>query len=289
MDLDDVRTFLAVVESGSVVAATRALQVPRSSLRRRLEALEGAAGTQLFTRSASGAELTDAGAVLVEHARRLTRQYDALLAAARQAAGAPSGTVSVVISDGLPTWVAREVLTAVQEALPSVGWKVQRVRDVLGALVAGADLGVAVQAAPPEGGWRAVQLGVLREGLCASAAYLAERGAPDTVEALSEHPLFCWCTSDEACGSVPLLDGSALPLPARVVSDDERLVRGWVEAHAGIGLLPLTGRAGLEPVLAGVVGRERPVWWLAPEPAGCAPHLEAAFEVVARVAYKQPL
>jgi DNA-binding transcriptional LysR family regulator len=61
MNLDELRTFLAVVETGSLVAASRRLNVTQSTVTARINGLEEEIGQQLLHRNKSGTELTSPG------------------------------------------------------------------------------------------------------------------------------------------------------------------------------------------------------------------------------------
>jgi len=61
MNLNEVRTFLEVIETGSLVAASQRLNVTQSTVTARISALEEEVGQKLIHRYKSGAELTSAG------------------------------------------------------------------------------------------------------------------------------------------------------------------------------------------------------------------------------------
>jgi LysR family transcriptional regulator, flagellar master operon regulator len=61
MNLDSLRTFLAVIETRSLVAASRRLHVTQSTVTARLNGLEQEIGQKLLHRGKSGTELTSAG------------------------------------------------------------------------------------------------------------------------------------------------------------------------------------------------------------------------------------
>ena len=61
MNLEELRTFLDVVETGSLVAASRRLNVTQSTVTARLNALEAEIGQKLLHRGKSGTELTSPG------------------------------------------------------------------------------------------------------------------------------------------------------------------------------------------------------------------------------------
>lgn len=72
MTLTALRTFLAIVETGSLVRASEKLHVTQSTVTARLRTLEDALGQPLLTRRKSGVALTPAGAKLLRYARIIT-------------------------------------------------------------------------------------------------------------------------------------------------------------------------------------------------------------------------
>jgi DNA-binding transcriptional LysR family regulator len=70
-DLTQLRTFVAVAESGSVSAGAERVFLSQSSVSEQLKKLEERAGQPLFVRSKQGVSATPAGSRLLEHARRI--------------------------------------------------------------------------------------------------------------------------------------------------------------------------------------------------------------------------
>jgi DNA-binding transcriptional LysR family regulator len=75
-DIEELRTFCAAAELGSLGRASVRLNVSQPGLSKRVAHLEAAAGAQLFERSTHGMRLTPAGRRLYEEARRLLQQAD---------------------------------------------------------------------------------------------------------------------------------------------------------------------------------------------------------------------
>ncbi|MEU4151628.1 LysR family transcriptional regulator [Streptomyces sp. NPDC026659] len=73
MDLDTVRTFLAVADAGRFREAADELAVTQQAVSKRIAALERVLGVRLFTRTPRGAELTIDGQAFLPHARELVR------------------------------------------------------------------------------------------------------------------------------------------------------------------------------------------------------------------------
>lgn len=81
MDLDAVRTFVAVAEAGRFQAAADDLGVTQQAASKRVATLERQLGVQLFARAARGARLTVDGQALLPHARELLRAAERATAA----------------------------------------------------------------------------------------------------------------------------------------------------------------------------------------------------------------
>lgn len=76
MDIEDLRTFVEVADSGGISPAARRLGVSKSIVSRRLARLEDALGVQLLARTTRGAGLTEAGGILRDHAARACAEID---------------------------------------------------------------------------------------------------------------------------------------------------------------------------------------------------------------------
>ncbi|OPC78906.1 LysR family transcriptional regulator [Embleya scabrispora] len=73
VDLDAVRTFVAVVDAGRFRDAAAELSVTQQAVSKRVAALEKSLGVRLFTRTAQGAKLTVDGQAFLPHARDVVR------------------------------------------------------------------------------------------------------------------------------------------------------------------------------------------------------------------------
>jgi DNA-binding transcriptional LysR family regulator len=92
MDMDQVRTFLEVVEAGSFIRAADALNVTQSTVSARIKELESRLGQPLFVRRKSGVTLTAAGKRFQPHAATMLR----VLQQARQDIALPADMRAVL-------------------------------------------------------------------------------------------------------------------------------------------------------------------------------------------------
>ena len=83
MDLDAVRTFVAVADTGRFAAAADDLAVTQQAVSKREATLERELGVRLFTRTARGAQLTSDGQAFLPHARELLQAEQRAAAAVR--------------------------------------------------------------------------------------------------------------------------------------------------------------------------------------------------------------
>ena len=95
IDWEQQRAFLAVLETGSLSGAARRLNLAQPTVRTRIEALEAALSTPLFTRSPGGLTPTERGLALHEHARAMALASDAFVRTASAAPDEVAGTVRV--------------------------------------------------------------------------------------------------------------------------------------------------------------------------------------------------
>ena len=84
MNLDHLRSFLAVVTEGSFNRAALRLRISQPTLSRHMQALEQLIGGRLFDRGPTGVKLTDAGHVLVHHASDILEVADRGMAETRR-------------------------------------------------------------------------------------------------------------------------------------------------------------------------------------------------------------
>lgn len=101
MDIEFVRTFLAVAAAGNFVGAAERLHVTQSTVSARIQTLETRMGATLFRRGRGGAELTSAGQRFLRHAKTLVRTLEQ----ARHEVSLPSGfSGGLTLSGRIALW-----------------------------------------------------------------------------------------------------------------------------------------------------------------------------------------
>lgn len=105
MDLKQLESYVRVAELGSFTRAAAVLQVPQPLLSRHVRQLEVELHQSLLARNGRGVTLTEAGRVLLEHARGILHQ----VAVAREELEAVRGALSGRVSIGLPPSLSKLV------------------------------------------------------------------------------------------------------------------------------------------------------------------------------------
>src|SRR4029078_13066847 len=73
LDLNDIAVFARVVEAGSFTAAARLLGMPKTTVSRRIAALEREVGVRLLQRTTRSLNMTDAGRLYYEQSSQALR------------------------------------------------------------------------------------------------------------------------------------------------------------------------------------------------------------------------
>ena len=111
MDSRILHIFRAVAENGSVSAAAEQLCTVQSNVTGHVKRLENELGLVLFHRKPRGVELTAAGSVLLDYARRVEQLLDEAASAVQNSADAIGrlriGTLETLVAVRLPPALAR--------------------------------------------------------------------------------------------------------------------------------------------------------------------------------------
>src|ERR1700753_4261932 len=119
--LDQLRVFLAIVETGSVSAAARKLNRQQSVISYTIANLEAhLGGLSLFERKTRRPTLTDAGHAILADARQLAAGADGLQARARGLLAGLEAEVAIAVDVMLPTRRLVAALAAFREVFPTV-------------------------------------------------------------------------------------------------------------------------------------------------------------------------
>ncbi|NTY93520.1 LysR family transcriptional regulator [Pseudomonas putida] len=186
--LELLRTFVRVCEVRSFTLAAESLRLPRSTVSEQVRALEKLLGTQLFNRTTRRVQATQDGALLYERSKDLLSGMDEI----ESLFSADDAELAGRLRIDLPTMMARRVIIP---ALPQFVQRFPRLEVELSCTDRQVDL-------LREGFDCVMRIGALHDldvvarpvgqlsmRNCASPAYLARYGVPQTPQDLAGHQL----------------------------------------------------------------------------------------------------
>lgn len=185
-DLDDIKLFLRVLDSGSISAAARRLDLSPAVASQRLKRLERGLQVRLLQRTTRRLHPTPEGLELAERGRALVEDLDVLMAGLRRGSGSVSGTLRVSTSSSFGNLYLSPLLPAFMAAYPDVKLSMSLDDQLLDLAGEGYDLGIRIGLLP-DSSLVARRLTSNRRVLCAAPAYLQRHGVPRTPADLAGH------------------------------------------------------------------------------------------------------
>jgi DNA-binding transcriptional LysR family regulator len=181
-----MRTFIAAIDGGSLSAASRALGVPLPTISRRVSDLEAHLRAQLVIRTSRKLLLTDAGRTFAATCRRIIDELDEAERAAAGEYRAPRGDLLMTAPVMFGRLHVEPVVLAFLQAYPEINARMMLGDAVIDLIENHVDIAVRIGELP-DSSLIATRLGEVRWMTCASPAYLAKSGTPETPDDLRAH------------------------------------------------------------------------------------------------------
>lgn len=184
---NDLLLFARVADEGSFTRAANRLGLPKSTVSRRVAALESRLGERLLLRTTRKLAVTDFGHSVLEHARQVVAEVEATAALAQSRQIEPSGRLRVSMPSDFATVVVGSLLAEFIARYPSIGLELDlspRRVDLIGENF---DVAIRMGDLPDDASLVARRLAVFSSSLYAAPDYLSRRGVPSEPEALLEH------------------------------------------------------------------------------------------------------
>lgn len=236
LDWNLIRSFLAVADCGSLIAAADRLDVSQPTLGRQIDEIERLTGLTLFVRGRSGMKLTDAGAALLDDAKAMEREANRFLLNVAGKSDVVKGTVRITASHTVATFILPPLLVALREAEPEIEIELVPSNLVVNLLSRDADIAVRM-VRPVQNDLIATKVNDMALGIYAHRSYLDKYGTPTTVLDLMEHRIVGYDRDDLLLRGMADfgLKGTRDMFAFRV--DDHIAYWNFVRAGAGIGFL----------------------------------------------------
>src|SRR5271168_900157 len=184
--LEAMSIIVSVAETGSFSAASRKLGTPVASVSRKVAELEARLKAELFQRSSRRMTLTDAGRSYIDACKRIIEQVDD---AEREVSGeyrAPKGDLAVTAPWGLGHTHLLPIAVEFLAAYPDIALRLALTDRVVDTVTENIDVAIRIGILP-DSSMIATRIGSIRLVVCASPAYLAARGRPQTPDQISDH------------------------------------------------------------------------------------------------------
>jgi DNA-binding transcriptional LysR family regulator len=223
-DADDLLLFARVAESGSFSRAAERVQLPKSTVSRRIAALEKRLGERLLQRTTRKLVITEFGQGVLDHARALSEEVDAALAFALSRQARPSGRLRVSMPGDFASTALERPLAEFIRDYPEVSLELDlspRRVDLIGENF---DLAIRMGALPDDAQLAARRLATFTTGLYAAPSLLREHGEPLAPEALRTMPALMLLSraGDPVPWQLSLREAAAADAPRASISKAKR-------------------------------------------------------------------
>jgi len=191
-DLNSLMIFAKVVEAKSFSGAARRLNMPTSTVSRRVADLEEQLGVRLIERSTRRLRLTDVGAEVFEHAGHSCQLSEAVDHIASNHLSNVSGELRLAAPPSISDTLLAPLVGAFQASYPNVRIQVFITDRIVDQIAEGVDLAFRVAPELKDSSLVARKILVYRHQLVASPAYLAGCRPPQKPRDLLEHRLLAF-------------------------------------------------------------------------------------------------
>lgn len=278
-----VRSFLAVLEKGSLLAASRDLQLSQPTIGRHVAELESQLGLVLFDRNGRGLLPTEAAYHLADSARIMQSGADQL---ARNVMGADlgaSGTVRITASQPVSCYVLPPLLAQMRLSLPDVQVELVASNEVSNLLRREADIAVRM-VQPEQASIIARRVGKVTLRACAHQDYLRRRGVPRQPSDLLAHDLIGGDRNDDTLKGFAAQGLVVGREQFAFRADDLIVVWQAVRAGLGVGFVSehlIRSDPAVIPVLPKLKIQPLPVWLAVHKEIRTSKRIRAVYDFLA--------
>jgi DNA-binding transcriptional LysR family regulator len=210
LEPNDLLLFARVVDEGSFSRAAERLGLPKSTVSRRVAALEAQLGERLLLRTTRKLTVTDFGLAVLEHARHVVEDVAAAASLAQNRQIEPSGRLRVTMPSDMANIFLAPLLAEFVLKYPAITLEVDLSARFVDLIGENFDVAIRMGELRDDASLAARRIAVFTGSLYAAPAYLARRAAPSEPEALMEHD------------ALRILSRTGDPMPWILTRGDER-------------------------------------------------------------------
>jgi DNA-binding transcriptional LysR family regulator len=262
VDLNLFSMFAELVELGSISRTAQVLQMPKSTISRKLRQLERQMGAVLLKRGLHALELTEVGRALLQHCQRIATEASQASQLATEMQSGLKGIIRISLPLGLSdTWIT-QALAHFSSQYPDVTLAVEATNRWVDVSEEPYDVAIHVGRIPNEQ-LPARRLANLSRGVYASPAYFERKGMPLVPADLLKHD--CIAMDSQLADGLwafhsPSGEAVVTKVTPRMRINDIILARQM--ATAGVGIAILTEAVCAAELRSGRLVRALPQWRL---------------------------
>jgi DNA-binding transcriptional LysR family regulator len=237
---DELAVLVEVAEAGSLTAAAKQLQVPKSTVGRAIRRLEEELGVSLVRRMAHESSLTEPGRMLATLAAPHVMALRDVSAALGRESSEAYGLLRVTTLPDIGAAILAPLLPSFLARHPRVRIEVEHTLRVVDLVKEGFDLALRpTMGRLPASSLVATKLGPMHLAFYASPAYAARRDLPKHPSELGNHDLVTFYPGNQRQLALEGPKGIIkIAIQGRVAGDDFFFLREAILAGVGISLLP---------------------------------------------------
>lgn len=266
----DLLLFARIVECGSLSQAAERLQLPKSTVSRRLTLLEARLGERLLQRTTRKLVLTEFGGSLLEHARKVAEETEAAGALAQHRQQAPNGLLRVSMPADFANSHLIRLLPDFLKKYPAISIDLDLSPRRVDLVAEGFDVAIRMGALPDDASLAARRVVLSTWGLFASPHYTGLHGLPEHPDDLFRHDLLSLPRAVNGLARWKLSRGKTTwerDVPIKTRANSPELLTKL--ATAGLGVATCTEEFAAPHVKKGELVRILPDWSF-PESTGWA-------------------
>lgn len=187
LEANDLMLFARVVDEGSFSRAGERSGLPKSTVSRRIAAMESQLGERLLLRTTRKLTLTDFGHSMLGHARQVAAEVEAAASLAQHRQVEPSGRLRVSMPSDFAGTVLGAMLADFIARHPAIALELDLSARRVDLIGENFDLALRMGDLPDDASLAARRLAVMSGGLYAAPVYIERRGAPADPGALMAH------------------------------------------------------------------------------------------------------
>ncbi len=184
--MEDMSTFVRIVESGTISRAAEQLGIAKSAVSRRLVDLEGRMNVQLLNRTTRKSSLTEAGRSYYQRARQILADVSELHAVVSNSKVSLEGDLKVAVPHTFGQMHLIPVVNEFAKLHPGINFHLDFSDRKVDLVEEGFDVAVRI-AELKDSSYIARKLVRINLVLCASPDYLARAGTPEKPADLKSH------------------------------------------------------------------------------------------------------